>query len=181
MTLPQRFVGESAPRSRCVNQRLAPRAISHRPTGAISPPSANSASGRSRCLMRRSLATRCRSFLRRENADVRDRVPCRDEGGRRACIAVRELPSGAVRIEFPTHGPISVQPLDVGRLASSAPVSRRTVRSGNAHPARPPHLIALPNRRCLGFAAAAHTGRGGGEARPDLHLHRVPTTKESGE
>lgn len=75
--------------------------------------------------MRRSLATRCRSLLRRENADVRDRVPCRDERGRRACIAVRELPSGDVRIEFPAHVPISVQPLDVGRL-------RRALRSAVA-------------------------------------------------
>jgi len=75
--------------------------------------------------MRRLLTTRCRSLLRSEKADVHDHVPCRDERGRRACITVRELPSGDVRIEFPTNGPISVQSLDVGRL-------RRALRSAVA-------------------------------------------------
>lgn len=72
--------------------------------------------------MRRLLTTRRRWLVRSDKAHVHERIPCRDGRGRRAHITVHELPCGDVRVEFPAHGRVVVQPLDVGRL-------RRALRS----------------------------------------------------
>lgn len=67
-------------------------------------------------LMKRLLTACLRSLSRGRDETVHDLVPCRDGHGRRARIAVRVLPGRNVGVELPVPGPVSVRPLDVGRL-----------------------------------------------------------------